>query len=97
MGCRAYRSGDVYSFCCNNNMRFIDYWPCDILGTLKFESIVSYAGLLKMWAVVCIYSTRRGLDSKFDSVTSLFLLSLSAHHFLLQSLHNSGPLLSLIL
>jgi hypothetical protein len=22
-------------------MRFIDYWPCDILGTLKFESIVS--------------------------------------------------------
>lgn len=22
-------------------MRFIDYWPCDILGTLKFESILS--------------------------------------------------------
>ena len=22
-------------------MRFIDYWPCDILGTLKFENIVS--------------------------------------------------------
>jgi hypothetical protein len=22
-------------------MRFTDYWPCDILGTLKFESIVS--------------------------------------------------------
>jgi hypothetical protein len=22
-------------------MRYIDYWPCDILGTLKFESIVS--------------------------------------------------------
>jgi hypothetical protein len=22
-------------------MRFTDYWPCDILGTLKFESILS--------------------------------------------------------
>jgi hypothetical protein len=22
-------------------MRFTDYWPCDMLGTLKFESIVS--------------------------------------------------------
>jgi hypothetical protein len=22
-------------------MRYIDYWPCDILGTLKFESILS--------------------------------------------------------
>jgi hypothetical protein len=22
-------------------MRYIDYWPCDILGTLRFESILS--------------------------------------------------------
>ena len=36
-------------------MRFIDYWPCDILGTLKFESIVSCAGLLKRMWLLCMH------------------------------------------
>jgi hypothetical protein len=38
-------------------MRFTDYWPCDMLGTLKFESIVS-----------CSRTPESNLDSVYGSI-----------------------------
>jgi hypothetical protein len=38
-------------------MRFTDYWPCDMLGTLKFESIVS-----------CGRTPESNLDSVYASI-----------------------------
>lgn len=38
-------------------MRFTDYWPCDILGALKFESIVS-----------CSRSPEENLGSVYASI-----------------------------